>query len=419
MYTAVDCLGFAGGFTLGVVKSGFELVGKRELPGGFGVANCEVNRHLLGNRWVAEVGEDVSWSPVAADLVFGNPPCSGFSVMTDKKFRGEDSPINHCMWSFAEYAARCRPQVAVFESVRSAFKMGGGLMRRLRARLEERTGLRYDLHHVLHDAYDLGGAARRPRYFWVASQVPFGVEFPRLARRPTLLDVIGDVQDAALTWTAQPYRTPPSWWSKDARSDAGWFDGHITKETPYARRALDLDDFLAADGGWPAGMGIAQVAKMAYERHGHLPPSWDGLLPKLQENGWQMGFTTAVRWRPHDPGRVITGSALVMVLHPTRSRMITYREAARVMGFPDDWVIRPLRRASSMHMTWGKGITVQCGEWVGGWVNAALDGAPGTYRGEQIGDREWLVDPKVYFASTRRTWYDRSNGSATTTRRNA
>jgi len=38
VYRAVDCQGFAGGFTLGMVQAGFHLVGKREMKAGFGVA---------------------------------------------------------------------------------------------------------------------------------------------------------------------------------------------------------------------------------------------------------------------------------------------------------------------------------------------------------------------------------------------
>ena len=53
-HTFIDALGFAGGFTLGMVQAGFELVGKREMKGGFGVPNCEANRHLLGNGWRSE-----------------------------------------------------------------------------------------------------------------------------------------------------------------------------------------------------------------------------------------------------------------------------------------------------------------------------------------------------------------------------
>lgn len=70
-------MGFAGGFTLGMTQAGFELAGKRELPGGFGIANCLANRHLLGTQWEAQVGLPESWEVMPdTQVVFGNPPCS-------------------------------------------------------------------------------------------------------------------------------------------------------------------------------------------------------------------------------------------------------------------------------------------------------------------------------------------------------
>src|SRR5262245_18569320 len=375
-YTAVDCLGFAGGFTLGMVQAGFELVGKRELPGGFGVANCEANRALLGDRWRTEVGAAETWSRVDADVVFGNPPCSGFSVMTDKRWRGVDAKVNACMWSFSNFVADVRPTVAVMESVRVAFTTGRSLMQDLRANVEARTGLRYNVHHVYQDALALGGAAKRPRYFFVLSQVPFGVEYPRVyaptlrdviedlegleptwelqpyrrtptwwskaarsdeigpglrynvhhvyqdalalggaAKRPryffvlsqvpfgvehprvyapTLRDVIEDLEGLEPTWELQPYRRPPTWWSKAARSDAGVVDGHVGSKSPYVLRAMQLLEAL--DGDWPQGMAVAKALERYYREHGEVPPLWQHMLPKLIAKDFFMGFTTMVRW---------------------------------------------------------------------------------------------------------------------------
>jgi hypothetical protein len=74
---AVDVHGFAGGFTLGMVEAGFELAGKRENKAGFGIPNCEANRHLLGTNWKSEAVDPAEWTVVNdAQVVFGNPPCS-------------------------------------------------------------------------------------------------------------------------------------------------------------------------------------------------------------------------------------------------------------------------------------------------------------------------------------------------------
>jgi site-specific DNA-cytosine methylase len=114
------------------------------------------------------------------------------------------------------------------------------------------------------------------------------------------------------------------------------------------------------------------------------------MLPKLIEKDWFMGFTTMVRWNPSNPARVITGAALQSVLHPWLPRTITHREAARIMGFPDDWVIYPMR-SNGLQSTWGKGITVQCGRWIATWARRSLDGSPGELRGSTVKDREYFI----------------------------
>ena len=390
MYRAVDVMGFAGGFTLGMVQSGFTLVGKRELKGGFGVANCEANRHLLGDGWQAEACHEDEWSVVPADVVFGNPPCSGFSVMSAKHFRGANSPINHCMWAFAGFVIRTMPQIAIFESVQMARTRQDGLelMRALRAHVEEKTGERWDLYHVRHNALSLGGVAMRRRYFWVISRIPFGVEVPKLDRLPVLNDALSDLEPLGMAWEAQPYRSPATWWSHSRRSTQGTVDGHINVTNPLTGRIRSLMDGVE----WNEGEHISQVARRYYERYGCLPGSFCATEEKIVKNDFNFGFTTPTRWNGKQVARVITGGSLFTGIHPNLERTLTHREAARIMGFPDDWNIEPLRHVSGLAMTHGKGITVDCGRWVGEWIKLALDENPGTHKGEEIGEREFDID---------------------------
>ena len=74
-----------------------------------------------------------------------------------------------------------------------------------------------------------------------------------------------------------------------------------------------------------------------------LPDSWQHMIDKLIKTDFNMGFTAMARWVNDRPGRVITGGAMNLVMHPTLPRALTHRECARVMGFPDDWTIAPLR----------------------------------------------------------------------------
>jgi site-specific DNA-cytosine methylase len=393
-YTAIDCQGFAGGFTLGVVQAGFKLVGKREKKGGFGAKNCEVNRHLLGDGWQTEACDPVEWSVPngGASLVFGNPPCSGFSVLSDERFRGPDSTINQCMWDFVEYAGRVKPDIAIFESVQQAFGQGLGLMRDLRDRLEELTGQRYTLYHVLHNALSLGGPAMRKRYFWVASRVPFGVEVPQLDRIPVLQDVIGDLQTLDQRWDSQRYWLDPTWYTRRFRNryadGSDWVDGHVSLDVPSVRRTLDLQDGVR----WNPGEYIHTVLRRYFETHADLPKSWHHKLDQLKNRDFQIGFTVPMMWRPDRHARVVTGGTLLLGVHWAERRTFTHREVARIIGFPDSWLIEPLRGTPGLFMTWGKGITVNCGRWIAEWARRALDGQPGVLSGEEIGVDERLID---------------------------
>lgn len=391
MFRAVDCQGYAGGFTLGMVQVGFKLVGKREMKGGFGVANCEANRHLLGYGWQTESSSPAEWSVVDAEVVFGNPPCSGWSAMSAKHFRGGASPVLSCTYALVDYAARVQPQVVVFESVQQAFTHQDGLptMRALRTYLEEKTGERWWLHHVLHNAYAVGGCAERRRYFWVASRIPFGVEYERPRFLPLLRDVVGDLQDLPQRWEAQVYpEAVVHPWVAPRRSTNAHVDGHISVSNPLTRRVVDLLKGVE----WHPRDHVATVARRYYDTYGRLPVSWAATEAKHVANDWFMGYTTPIRWSGDEPARVITGGGLYTVVHPWLPRTITHREAARILGFPDDWRLASLRGTPGLAATHGKGITVDCGRWIGHWINEALHGRPGDFAGVQIGDRESVID---------------------------
>jgi site-specific DNA-cytosine methylase len=390
-YTFTDCIGFGGAFALGMTQAGFELKAKREIMN-FGVQTCESNRHILGWDWdsqVAKMDRRPDWDLVKTDVVTGNPPCSGFSTMTSKHLRGMDASINDCMWAFASYVARTAPTIAAFESVQQAHKMGRDLMLRLRDYVEEETGKKYHLTHLYHNALDHGGPANRPRYFWVISQIPFGVEIPEPDLVPTFNDVCGDLRGLHPTWEKQPYRVPETWWSSRRRSEDGLVDGFAGREMHAWKRVQDMLD--ATDGWWPQGWKQEQVMKAIYERDGKLPGVWEPALPRLLEADFYQGPNQVMRWKEDSPCRVITGAALEATLHPTENRFLTHREAARIQGFTDNWRIYPVRDVKNLNRTWGKGIPVDAGRWLGYWIKQALDGNPGTMSGIPQGERETLM----------------------------
>lgn len=396
----LDAHGFAGGFSLGTVQAGWELVGKRESSamGGFGIRQMEANRRLLGDNWESQSSLPADWTPVDAELLICCPPCSGFSVLSNAKFRGVDSSINQCMWDVVELAVKVRPQTFILESVGSAFKQGISLMRALRARLEEGTGQRYFMTHVLQDNYSLGGCSKRQRYFMVCSVDPFGAEPPALTRLPTLADAIGDLETLTETEISRPYTTAPTWWSRRLRSPHGVVDGHWTPMGDALHRELDL---LRDRVTWGEGEDTATVARRYFETIGQLPESWqqstrqDGKTRAEWATGldFKLGMFQNVRWNWDKPARVVTGAGPHVGIHPHLPRFFTHREIARIMGFPDDWVTYPLRDFRPLATGWGKGVSVHAGRWIAHWARESMLGNPGQYDQVRVSDVLGALSP--------------------------
>lgn len=371
--TAMDCQSYAGGFALGVVQAGFQILGKREQAGAFGVPAMEANRHLLGSDWVAEDGSAASWTPIKVDLLFGNPPCSGFSnrsAMVRGKldngeigrveYRGIDSAANSCMWDLVGFAAKCDPKIVIFESVQGAYRKGRQLMLDLRADLEARTGDQWTLYHVLHNVSDLGGAQIRLRYFWVAARIPFGV-LPIHKEPVTVQDRIGDLEDKPL----------------------GSIDGHVVADTAQSRRISELAQAVTWLPDETSGHAYARAVEENIELE-----HWSD--PLVSDKGTTQFAPRRLNYAK--PSRVLAGDAPQKVVHPTQPRNVTPREIARLSGFPDEWTCAPYLEKRNNLYWWGKGITVEAGRWIAQAAHDAISGNPQLYKGELIGDREYLID---------------------------
>lgn len=437
---AVDVHGFGGGFTLGTVEAGWDLVAKVSRDKGFGVLNTMANRHKLPGNWESILAKPDEWDQLEvfpAELVFGNPPCSGFSTLSSKAFRGMDSSINDYMWEVIDYAGRVAPEMVIWESVQQTFRQGLPLMRQLHQRLQEMTGHTYTLTHALHNNASVGGTSLRKRYFWVASRVPFGVDHGRITRQgehmpldgvSTFNDMLRDLLPLGLTMHDQPYRgteiehvghgrwedcthacqiyvqESSRWCRREIHDGTGLVDGHDIMRSPSLERVQEL--LHLAD--WKEGETISAVLRKYYEEHGDLPSLWyyptkedrldddgnpvldeDGnvekvILPKAErliKTDFAMGHNQNVRWHGTKLPRVITGGGVHLIVHPTLDRTLTHREVARTQGFPDDWKIWPVRNAPDLGPSWGKGVPVQAGRWISRWARASLEGQPGPITG--------------------------------------
>lgn len=410
----IDCQGLAGAWTLGTVQTGdFELIHRTSLPGGFGDDSVSANRPLLtgDTEFAMEEGQQHEWSGGhTVGYLCGTPPCSGFSLLnTSKKAnaRGVESAINSCMRDLVKYAARNHgldgeygPEIVSFESVQQAYSMGRPLMQALRVQLERDTGQQYALTHVKVSGSAIGSAQMRHRYYPVFHRIPFRVENPERKRVVTYRDAIGDLSGAKRIREEQPYPAGNGYISDfalDKRRDDGVFGDNLGVDDERKLNLLlrELAPY------WLPGESIHP----ALRRFGRKPEAmresgWlgidvpgDPMTAKVHAKGWSWPY----RIHPDQPGRVITGGGIMSFIHWDEMRLLTVREIARLMGYPDDWSWSFIKSAMHGSLLIGKCCPVQSGKWISTWVARAIheayaDGTNSLYEFESNGDVVALED---------------------------
>lgn len=394
-YTLTSVNGLGGAFELGLVETGAELqfrTGELDL----GAPVVRGNRKILGWQWEDQFSKDPrEWHRThGVDVVSANCPCSGFSTLTAKQNRGMDAKVNRHLWHLVQYSAMLDPAplMIINESVQQAFTGGLPLMQAMREYLEEHTGHTYTLHHILQSNASLGGCSLRKRYFWVASRIPFGVEYVQPSRVARLGDAIRDLEGLDITPHKQPYRRPATWWSVPRRAADG-VDGHFHgkqwKNDAKVRRVLDA--LSAAGLEWRIREPISSALRRLYDATGEIPQEWN--LDRLIEKDFWMGVQQVGRWDPERQSNVITGAGPDMSVHYVEPRLFTMRECARIQGFPDTWRIGPAYDYTHLGLVWGKGVPVDAGRWLGQWVRESVEGRPGTVIGKKLpGTHDYVID---------------------------
>lgn len=383
MIRATSYHGFGGAFAVAAKHLNIKLDAVIE-PEGFGVGAVEANR--LGLGFTGPVLREKKPAPRYADLIFGNPPCSGFSSLNVSKganAAGPDSPINQCMWDLIDYAGSVNPKMVIFESVQGAGTKGHELMLALTEKLRQDTGdSEWQLTSTFMSGATVGAAQVRRRYFFVAHRIPFGVKPPPIERVITYNDAIGDLIGLQPIKEPQPYGSQePSNWARALRNASGYVTDMHMDQSLWSRRHGSIAKYMQPGDDQRVGLKRAIKAN-------DVDPVWEGKDLDWIVNGDY--FNRVVMLKPNEAGRVITGAGGTSFLHWAEERILTVRETARLMGFPD-WFDWGWCSASKAYLYLGKQVPVQSWEWILKQAKAALEGEPYLWKGLWTGTN-WDVN---------------------------
>ncbi len=310
-YTCIESFSGCGGLALGVMWAGFDVR----------VAfDCDVmavetyNRNLGPHCLVADArrvsGKDLlqraSLRVGECDLFSGGPPCQGFS----KQKRGaENGDIrNQLILEYIRLVREIQPKFFVLENVDQFGKKRG--MAFVQALAAELRTVGYDIFHHYFNSADFGLAQTRVRYMILGKREDvrhrFALPRPTHASRwRTVGEVIGDLPDPPTDYTDHPL-----------------FPNHQNARVTEIN--IKRFSFVPAGGGWQD-----IPAEYRLRCHAEKPKSggWPDVYGRLKYDGQcptiTGGFDSFTRGRYG---------------HPLRDRPLTPREAARLQGFPDDFI---------------------------------------------------------------------------------
>ena len=316
-FRVIDLFAGAGGLTLGFVderfNGGFECV--------LGIDNdqaaVDTHNHYFGEhsqctdieKWLATQPDIPD-----ADVVIGGPPCQGFSLLNKKRHNDR----RRALWEpFMDVVEKSNARMFVIENVAGLLKSSEFQEIRRRA---HRMG--FDVVADILNAADYGVPQSRRRTIiigWDKSRVGGDIEFPPVPTHSdpkaedglpdwvTVRDAISDLPDPVGT-EIRNYRPP--------------FDLHFGRNPT----AVSMERYKSV----PPGGNRFDLQRNAP----HITPKcWI----KKQSGGTDLfgrlwwdrpSVTIRTEFFKPEKGRY---------LHPVKHRPITHREAARLMGFPDDF----------------------------------------------------------------------------------
>lgn len=309
-WTAIESFCGAGGLSLGLQQAGFDVAlafdsdetsiktyNANHAPVGV-VANAkELSSFELLERAKISVGE--------LDLFSGGPPCQGFSKQKRGAHKGDDR--NDLVLRFSKYVSEIKPKAFMFENVATfGQKRGKAYLSEMKEALAG-----YSLNHQIYNAADYGLAQTRERFIMVGIRNDIGFFTPpppTTSVWKTVQDSIGDLP------------SPPDDYSVHTQ-----YANHQAAKVS----ALNIERFahVPQGGGWkdiPFELRLPCHQKADVTKGG-----WPDVYGRLEARGQSPtitgGFDSFTRGRYG---------------HPHQNRPLTPREAARLQGFPDDFVFK-------------------------------------------------------------------------------
>lgn len=313
-YTGISLFSGAGGMDVGFRNAGINILWANELDRDASDTYEANHPSCILRRGDIRESLDELAGFTGVDVLFGGPPCQGFSVAGKMDPDDERSTL---IWAFLDAVKLVQPKAFVCENVKAL------------ATLQKWQKVK---EKFLSKAHELGYSC----YPFVLNSAQFGV--PQKRERVFFIGFLQKQLNPSKMWSRIKHQERPLMSVREAISHLGpagnstnpltctaritLAEKPVMRKSPYAGmifnglgRPLDLDQACAT---LPASMG------------GNKTPIIDeALLYKMAEDDWVVEYHQALRDKKITPQ---FGEA------PSRLRRLTIKEATLIQTFPKDYI---------------------------------------------------------------------------------
>ena len=330
----IDLFVGVGGFSLGALRAGFDLALAVELDEN-AISSHRLNfpnvKHLQDDIFSLDGKQLLSHAGVKTgelDGLIGGPPCQGFSSMGK---RNVDDVRNNLFVKFFELVSECKPLFFVAENVPGILTEQYADIRKKALKYVEENYLSFE--PIKLKASDFGAPTTRERVFFIGFLPGFVKPFSHEAfetRKVSKLTLVADALKGLPVKIDRNWLTEEKSWRRVQPMPKSFFGIRVNNCIPKGVGDPEALSRYKKENMVSGCFGTRHNPEVA-KRYGCLKPGQqdkvsksvrlrlDGLCPTLRAGtGADQGSFQAVR-----------------PIHPTSSRVITPREAARLQGFPD------------------------------------------------------------------------------------
>lgn len=337
----IDTFAGCGGLSLGLNQAGFKSILVNEIEPRF-LETYYFNHDLVLESYICDDIKKLVEGPVLdnpefidIDLVVGGPPCQGFSMANRQRIL--DDPRNELYKQFLKLLARTRPKFFVMENVKGMMNKSNEIIENF----ETMLGTDYSIRMILLNAKNYGVPQNRERVFVIGTRLQ-QVDMDELLR-----GIISHRFTSRQFALKDALYGLPEIFPKKDKNKSGYENDKIGFKFKYSNNKVnEFVDFIGGTNTYLTNHTNRYNNERDIEIFRRLPQGANSLhlsiadiMPYSSRN--HMFKDKYFKLKEDEVCKTITSHMKFdcnMYIHPSQSRGLSPREAARVQTFPDDYI---------------------------------------------------------------------------------